>query len=125
MSTDKLVLQDMTPESLIRYAYKCLDKCREKGRKFDWREYTTSTTCCLGGAIRLQNSDAFYVAYKLKENNVKIMSSACRQAQHKFHTGGWRELPTPEEVLQCWNSCPTSSENRESLRRESLRAYDG
>ena len=104
MSTDKLVLNDMTPESLIRYAHDCLDKWLQKGWKFDWREYTSPNkmTCCLSGAIRLQNQAAFDVAFFVKSNNVTKMSSACRLAQRRFGLEGYQHLPTPDQILSCW-----------------------
>ncbi len=111
---DVINLGDMTKESLIRYAYKHLETSLKEGWKFDWTEVTNfdNKTCCLGGAIQVQNPEVYsetlgipYLSYKL--NPITYLSNICAHSIEKtwkykmatFIGRQWRVKPTLDMLL--------------------------
>jgi len=114
----ELVLEDMTDESLVAYAFDCLDKCKKDGWVFDWFEYTAwvGKRCCLAGAIRVQNKEVWRRRDSISGDNwshidenghIQRLSRACREAQIEYHGADSEILPTRTEVL--WMIRPESS----------------
>ncbi len=121
MKQQEINLDDMTRESLIRYAYKCLEKSLKEGWKFDWVE-----TCnkedklfCLGGAIKVQNPEAYKKALNIvgptRVNPIIYLSNVCCQSiektwKHKillFVGREWKVKPKLDDLLKakdyCWD----------------------